>query len=128
MMVAVLALAASCSKKAELKLGVAMASRECPMEIEEGIVVTEITMEGDDVVYVCEIDDDEEMMVCDMDDPFVKAIMKEAILAGLTYESDSETKDFIELIKDTESTIVYRMKGTYSGCEMSIPVRYTELK
>lgn len=126
--VVALTLATACSKKAELKLGVAMANKECPMEIEEGMVVTEIALEGDDIVYTCMIDDDEEITVCDMDDPYLKAIMKEAVLAGLVYESDSDVHDFIGLIKDTESTIVYRMVGTYSGCEVNIPIRYTELK
>lgn len=109
-------------------MGIAVANRKCPMEIEKGMVVTEIAMHGDDIVYSCEMDETGGISICEMNNPYVKAVMKEALIMGLRFNTDSETQDFIELIKDTESTIVCKMTGTSSGCEMSIPVRYTELK
>ena len=124
----ILALTTACSKSSQLKTAIAVANKQCPMVIDEGVVCTEITVENDNrIVYVCQMDEPDDFTVCDFNTPLVKMLMKETMSEYLTTQSNSDTKEIVELIKELKGSIVYRFIGTTSGCKSDVSINHTDL-
>lgn len=86
---------------------------ECPMEVDEGMVITEILIEGSDVVYVCQVDE----TLFDMDDFETNREAAQAALEEYmaSLANDPSGKAFLNHCKNAGKDIVYRYQGTTTG-------------
>lgn len=119
---------ASCSSGSKVEIAVGAASADCPMDLGEGLTITDIDTEGNNVVYNCVVDEsDGETSVADFDDPIVRSAMKEAMMEFLLDDSDPDMKEFIDLVKDANYNIVYRFVGSHSNAKVDVVVYAHEL-
>ena len=126
----------SCSDESKLEMVIEEANKDLPMKVEEGVVVTSILKEGNDVVYVCTLDE-EILMGETLDDSDVdnlkkilqeykaqnpkewKSIekeMKEGIISEL--EDDYDAKELTKLIKSVKGSLKYRVKGKHTKMKL----------
>lgn len=118
----------SCSPEFKLEFQVGVASADCPVDIGDGVTITNIDTEGNNVVYTCVVDEsDGETSVADFDDPFVRSVMKEASLEYIKTDSDPDTRELIRLIKDANYNIVYRYVGSHTNAKVNIIIYPHEL-
>lgn len=117
----------ACTSKSQLELQVAAANKECPIYIEDGMKATKIMTEGNSVVYVIEVMEDEDFIVSDFRDPDVNDVMKAMMLMDLQNDSDPDIKDLLRLCREANYNLVYRFIGMLSGTSADIVLRASEL-
>lgn len=101
---------------------VAASREDCPFEIDEGMTCTDIYLQGDNVVYLIEIDED----LYDFE-YFIenKRELRETLL------DDDGDEDFAEAAKlcvDNDKGMIYKLVGSYSGETVSVRISPAELK
>jgi len=94
-------------------------NRDCPMEADNGIIITSIKMSGDYIVYKAECDED---IVAISSLNLNKKSVKKAIL-----ESLREEVDYVESLKKCDIGVVYKYVGKTSGDVCTIKIESNEL-
>lgn len=97
---------------------------QMPMDLGDGLVITQVITEGNTVFYLCSVDEHQ------LDFKLLKsqaAALKQEITANLAALSGSDAK-FIELIANAHKQLGYRYKGTTSGQQMDITLTTDELR
>lgn len=89
----------------------------CPTEQAEGVTLTKVSFENNQLVYDVQVNDE---VLAVMDGDAAKA----SIVNGLKNE---QNKDLTDLIKAAQASIVYNYVGIESGDTMEITISYTEL-
>lgn len=118
----------SCAPEYKLEFAIGTASAECPVDLGDGITITEIDSEDNNVVYTCIVDEsDSETLVSDMDNHRIRSVMKESILSTLVNSSDPDMNEFINLVKEAKYNIVYRYIGSLSNAKVDIVIYPHEL-
>ena len=120
--IASVALLTACGSQS-IESAVAEASRECPMYIDEYTTVTNIQLEGHDIVYVCSVNEYLlGMEVTIFQNPEVISAMKQEVLKALRTNPDPNVKELIRLCKKDNYNIVYRYVGdnTYALVDVCI--------
>lgn len=118
----------SCAPEYKLEFAIGAASAECPIDLGDGITITNIDSEDNNVVYTCIVDEsDSETLVSDMDNHRIRSVMKESILSTLVNSSDPDMNEFINLVKEAKYNIVYRYIGSLSNTKVDIVIYPHEL-
>ena len=120
--IAAVALLTACGSQS-MESAVAEASRECPMYVDEYTTVTNIQLEGHDIVYVCSVNENYlGMDVTVFQNPEVISAIKNEVLKTLRISSDPNVKELVRLCKKDNYNIVYRYVGstTYAIVEVRI--------
>lgn len=116
----------SCSSGSKLEFQVAAANKQCPMSQGPGLTISKICTEANNVVYVCDVDEYQaNLSVEEMNTPEAMSVMKPAMIQSLT--ADPETQELIELVKDANYNIVYRLIGSPSNNQVEIVIYPHEL-
>lgn len=93
-----------------------------PMIIEEGITMTDFSLEGDNLVFICEVD---ESMYSIDEFKGNEDIIKDEIVLGL--KEDPQSKMLVNLCKTSNMDIVYRMVGDRSKRKVDLKISCKEL-
>lgn len=120
----------SCSESAKAKLEkqVAEEAEGCPLYFDEGVLCTHLFTQGNNVVFVIEVDEyTAEFSVGDLDDPSVRRELKEEMIDDLRYDSDPDIKEIVKLLKDANYNLVYRCVGKYYNEQRDITIYSNEL-
>lgn len=125
--IASVALLTACGHQS-MESAVAEASRECPMYIDEYTTVTNIQLEGRDIVYVCSVNEYLlGMEVTIFQNPEVISAMKQEVLKALRTNPDPSVKDLVRMCKKDNYNIVYRYVGSSSYAIVEVRVLPDEL-
>ena len=108
-----------------LKLSVDQLKANCPMEVDEGLTMTDVHISGDYVIYVYQCD--EELYDADMLTERKDAV-KEAVLAELQgqAETDKNVKAFVSALKQSQTGLIYQY-NIPGAAPLDIQIEYTEL-
>ena len=108
-----------------LKLSVDQLKANCPMEVDEGLTMTDVHISGDYVVYVYQCDED--LYDADMLTERKDAV-KEAVLAELQgqAETDKNVKAFVSALKQSQTGLVYQY-NIPGAAPVDVQIEYTEL-
>ena len=132
-LITLLLLAVSLSGFAEspvslLELAVREANVDCPYDIEDGLTITKLATEANNVVYTCMVDEVvTELTIEDMRIPEVNEAMKEVLISSLKDTSDEDIKEFRDLVKQARYNVVYRFVSNRTGNETDIKIYTNEL-
>lgn len=97
-----------------LDLQVQLANTNLPQKIEDGMLITQITQEGNNVVYKLSVD--EELLGNDVNIlDRVKDQLKSDITRSLQSEDDLALTRFEQLLKKLQYGLIYRFCGNHSG-------------
>lgn len=101
--------------------------KELPITIDEGLVIDDITLGENGIVYHVTVDED----IYDMD--AVKSVSSDIKKSMLdeweeSINDDQEMKDFIEAAVDFEKPINYKYEGNTSGNVVRIKISVNEMK
>ena len=112
------------STRSQIEISVAVASSQCPMKVDDCTTVTEVKLEGNNVVYKCLINETNlGSSVSNFKNADVKKIMKAAMVESLRQEAS----DLVKMCKDGNFNIVYRYIGSKSGSKVDIKIKASEL-
>jgi hypothetical protein len=117
----------SCTSKDMLSIAVEACAEECPMDLGGGLVMTDVTIQNGDVVYLYEMDENSYDIASIKSDPITQALMKEAMLEELNNSSDKSLHDFIKIVRKSNADIIYRYVGSESGKGFDIVINNSEL-
>lgn len=93
-----------------------------PMIIEEGMTMTDFSLEGDNLVFTCEVDE----RIYSIDEfKGNEDIIKDEIVLGL--KEDPQSKLIVNLCKTSNMDIVYRMVGDRSKRKVDVIIPCEEL-
>lgn len=94
-----------------------------PMQFDEGMVMTDCSLDRDNIVMVIEIDES----IYSMND-FIENqdLMKSSIIEESL--NDPESKIMLDLCKVSHSGLVYRMIGNYTGKQLDIVITQEEIR
>lgn len=132
-LITLLLLAVSLSGFAEspvslLELAVREANVDCPYDIEDGLTITKLATEANNVFYTCMVDEVvTELTIEDMRIPEVNEAMKEVLISSLKDTSDEDIKEFRDLVKQARYNVVYRFVSNRTGNETDIKIYTNEL-
>ena len=132
-LITLLLLAVSLSGFAEspvslLELAVREANVDCPYDIEDGLTITKLATEANNVFYTCMVDEVvTELTIEDMRSPEVNEAMKEVLISSLKDTSDEDIKEFRDLVKQARYNVVYRFVSNRTGNETDIKIYTNEL-
>lgn len=116
------------SPVSQLELAVREANTDCPYDIDDGLTITKLATEANNVVYTCMMDEVvTELTIEDMRIPEVNDAMKQVLLQSIKDTSDDDIKEFRNLVKQARYNIVYRFISTKSGNETDIKIYSNEL-
>lgn len=106
-----------------LEAQVEMTNAQCPMQVDLGMVITHLSIEGDCVVYNVE---------CDENYYSIETIRSNKELAKQGIKNSIDTNDptmsmFIKICKDAEKGIAYKYIGNTSGDACIIKISISEL-
>jgi DNA-binding protein YbaB len=102
-----------------LDLQVQLANTNLPQKIEDGMLITQITQEGNNVVYKLSVD--EELLGNDVNIlDRVKDQLKSDITRSLQSEDDLALTRFEQLLKKLQYGLIYRFCGNHSGHTVDI--------
>lgn len=109
-----------------LRLAVEYAKSSLPTTIEDGIVITDMQLTSDYLMYIAECDED---MISINDLNAVKSEIKNEVLSDLKAEAetDPDSRDFINECKKARKGIAYKYVGTTTGKTCTVRIPYTEL-
>ena len=94
-------------------------NRDCPMEADNGVIITNIKMSGDYIVYKAECDED---VVSISSLNLNNKSIKRAIIESLREEAD-----YVESLKKCDVGVVYKYVGKTSGDVCTIKIESREL-
>ncbi len=117
----------ACNPASQLEIAIKAANLECPMDAGNGVTITEIYTEDNNVVYKALVDENELVSVADFDNEIVISLMKAAMIESLKNQNSEEEKKFLELIKETDYNLVYRYIGKSSNYQVDIVITPDEL-
>ena len=115
---------ATMSPEERLSQYILIANHMFPMDVENGIVITNISMEQGNVVYNATTDED---IVKISDIRSMKNEIYSSMLSEMQTSTDSEIVQMLSLCKDAHANIVYRYVGQKSNESVDIVLPYTEL-
>jgi len=116
-----LLMVSACTSKTKLEIAIAAANSECPTDLGDGVTLMKMYTEADAVVYEYVCDEMEsEMSVVDMEDPYVRAVLKESIIEDLKEDTDKDVIEMLNLVKDAQYNIIYRFIGSHTGHKLDI--------
>jgi len=108
-----------------LKLSVDQLKASCPVDVDEGLTMTDVHISGNYVVYVYQCDED----LYDADVMAErKDVMKEAVLGELLgkAETDKDVKAFLSALKQSQTGLVYQY-NIPGAAPVDVQIEYTEL-
>ena len=118
----------ACTSEGRLNVLVGATSAECPMDLGDGLTITNIDTEGNNVVYTCVVDEmKSEISVADWDNSFVRSMMKEYIINDFISNPDPDMKELIQLVKEANYNFVFRYIGSHTNNKIEIVVYPYEL-
>lgn len=121
----------SCIEKGARKLleiTVTETNSSCPMEIEEGMTMTKVFLEGENVVYQYEITQKEgEDLYAEFFAGETFQETKESILSELKAD-DKDLQAFVTLCVKSGVGIIYKYSEPATGRQLDIPISAEELK
>ena len=117
----------SCTSKDALTIAVEACADECPMDLGNGLVMTDITIENGDVVYYYEMDEDYYEIAGIIAEPLIQESMKTALLESLESNTDPDLENFLLIARKSNADIIYRYKGNKSGDGFDIVIDNSEL-
>lgn len=120
---ALVVMLASCAES-KLKAAVEQAGKELPMKAEEGIIITDISLEGDYVVYGAKVD--ENLYSIDLLEEN-KAELKKSMMGELD-SSDEDVKEMLKLCKEANKGISYIFTGDQTGETCEVRINPSELR
>lgn len=109
-----------------MRLALTFAKADLPQEVDEGMVITDVKLTDDCLLYIAECDED----IVDIDIlNAVKSVLKDEMLQSLKEDiaSDSDFEEFIGYCKKAHKGIGYKFVGTKSGKSCSLKIPYTQL-
>lgn len=107
-----------------LKNQIATTNVQCPMTVAEGMVIHELTLEGDYVVYYVNVDES----MYDMEEMEAnKYQSKIDIMSSLTDGSDPSVSHFIKSCTNADKGVAYKYIGSSSGKSFQINISKEEL-
>ena len=109
------------SPEKNLEMQVAIANRECPQAIEEGMVATRVFLDEDYVVYEYEMDEE----IYDMD--IMESNRSEMMESLRDTEGDAEVIEFQSDCKKAGKGLSYRYVGNTSGKMVRFDIPASEL-
>jgi len=116
-----LLMVSACTSKTKLEIAAAVANKECPTDLGDGLIMEKIYTEASALVFEYVFDEMEnEISVSDMDDPYVRAVMKESVLDELKNNTDEELVELLQLVKETHYNMIYRLVGSHTGRQLDI--------
>ncbi len=106
----------------ELQQGLAKANKEMPMEVAEGITITKVFDDGNNIIYLADIDDT--IYPLDVIEE-QKYELKENMKSML---NTPDTKALFKLAGKLYRGLIYRYKGTTSGGKVDIKFSPKEIR
>ena len=116
------------SPVSQLELAVREANVDCPFDLEDGLTITKLSTEANNVVYTCMVDEvATELTIEDMLIPEVNEVMKALLLESMQDTSDDDINEFRNLVKQARYNVVYRFINTNTGKKIDIKIYTNEL-
>lgn len=115
-----------CSAETTLEMAVEQVAKTCPIDAGDGMVIKNIYIAGNDVVYDCTIDGSGLTA-----DDFANALPE--VKKGMTesmqndYKNDSDVKTFIDLAFEANKDIKYVFKETATGKSVEFTMTAREI-
>ena len=109
-----------------LRLAIEYAKSSLPTKIDDGIIMTDMQLTSDCLLYVAECDED----IVDIDElNALKSEIKKQMKSDIRTEvkSDPEYQDFIDECKNARKGIAYKYVGSKTGKSCTVKIPYTEL-
>lgn len=111
-----------------LEVAVTEGNSSCPMEIEEGMTMTKMFLEGENVIYLYEITQEEgEDLYAEFFAGETFQETKESILSELK-TGDKDVQAFVTLCVKSGVGIIYKYSEPATGRQLDIPISTEELK
>ena len=110
------------SDESTLEAIIRYANQDFPEEIEEGMTMTKITLEGDYIVYYCSVDED--LYSISAIRTAQNEIKKE--IKNTLYEMDG-SEDFLDVCRSNNKGVAYKYVGIQSGNSHTIYIRPSEI-
>ena len=118
--------ASSCNLTSEaiITAGVWAANAECPSDLGDGLTMTQVTKDGNYVMYYCRGDEDQ----YEFDQSLADGEVRSALLQELKSQAltDDSLSQFFQALKDTRTGIIYHYY-TVSGTSMDVVIDYDML-
>ena len=111
-------------KKSQLKLGIEMANKQCPIRVGAAGEVSSITFDGKDVIYTMVMDEDYANLEALEKNP---ESMKSAVSA-MFRNPQGDIKKMLDLVVETNSGVKFIYKGKTSGKEVECYLTTEDLK
>lgn len=111
-------------KKSQLKLGIQIANKQCPIKAGAAGEVTSITFDDKDVIYTMSLDEDYANLEALEKNP---ESMKSAVSA-MFRNPQGDIKKMLDLVVETNSGIKFIYKGKTSGKEVECYLTTEDLK
>jgi hypothetical protein len=125
LLAAVMALT-DCAPETLLRVAVEDANMECPMEVDEMMTITSLTIEENNVVSTCMLNEDKsEHTVLQLDNPEAKNTLKAAFLTH--FQTSENNQEMRELCKKAGFNVIYRFVGSKTGHTIDIVCQTDEL-
>lgn len=106
-----------------LKIAIKEGASELPTDIGSGMVIKNMTLEGDDMIY--EITCDEDLIDIDQLDESKKEVKQN--IKNELLGNDSDIDEFVDLCKKSHKNICYRYIGDKTLKECFVRIKYEEL-
>lgn len=111
-------------KKSQLKLGIQIANKQCPIKVGAAGEVTSITFDDKDVIYAMSMDEDYANLEALEKNP---ESMKSAVSA-MFRNPQGDIKKMLDLVVETNSGVKFIYKGKTSGKEVECYLTTEDLK
>lgn len=111
-------------KKSQLKLGIQMANKQCPISVGAAGEISSITFDGKDVIYTMLMNDEYANLEALEKNP---DSMKSAVSA-MFRNPQGDIKKMLDLIVETNSGVKFIYKGKTSGKEVECYLNTEDLK
>lgn len=121
-----LTLAFSSCQKTSIQAIALIANQQCPIEVEEGLVVTNIMYQNNSLCYICRVDED----YYDIDElSQSQSTTHDSLVDYLISEneSDDEVSALLNVCKSSGVNIVYRYVGATTGKSFDVTITIDEL-
>ena len=117
----------ACTSKDALTIAVEASAEQCPMDLGNGIVMTDITIENGKVVYSYEMDEKRYDIASLKSDPIILELMKVALLEQIKGNVDPDMENFLFIARKFNAGIIARYAGSESGNGFDIVIDSSEL-
>ena len=111
------------SKLDLLKTAIENTKMQMPMQVDELTTLTDMKLEGDNVVYIYEIEEDG-FTISDID---INTVREATIEELENLNKDVVGHNFITLVVENDKNLIYRYKGKQSGQADEVSVSHAEL-